>query len=265
MRYIFIVLLSAVLIAFTGTEGFALTADEIVEKANLAYYYGGDDGKARVRMVTTDKAGRDRVREMTLLRLDLSDGGKQKYYVYFHKPTDIAGMVFMVWRDAEGTDERWLYIPAVDLVKRVASKDKRTSFAGSYFTYEDVSGRSVHADTHELTGEDTLGEREVYVIKNTPKDADSVEFSYYLTWIDKENFIPIKGEYYGKDARLLKTMTVEEVVEIDGIPTVVKGRATLAEGGETVVEFTDVEYNLGIKENTFTERYLRKPPRKLIK
>ena len=243
----------------------ALTADEIIDRANLAYYYAGSDGRARVKMTITDRAGRKRTRELTMLRLDIEEGGRQKFYVYFHRPVDVEGMIFMVWKNIDREDDRWLYIPAIDLVKRIAARDKRSSFAGSHFTYEDVSGRSTGDDVHELLKEDRLGDRPVYVIKNTPKDAALVEFSHYVVYVDRENFLPLKGEYFDKSGRLYKIMTVEEIKPVQGIPTVTKARAVDVDGGETIVEFNEVRYNVGLKEEIFSERYLRRPPRRWIR
>ena len=253
------------LVMLIAVPAFALEADEIVEKASRAYYYAGADGRADVTMTITDSRGRTRTRGLTMLRYDVVDGGAQKYYVYFHRPADVEGMIFMVWKNVDRDDDRWLYIPAIDLVKRVAASDKRSSFAGSHFTYEDVSGRSTADDTHELLREEKLNGRNTYVVKNTPRDGATVEFSYYLTWIDRENFLPLKGEYYDKAGTLYKTMTSEEIKTIGDIPTVTKARATSAEGGETVVEFEEIKYNVGLNEDVFSERYLRKPPRKWVK
>ena len=130
------------------------SADEIVEKANHTAYYQGKDGRARVRMTITDAKGRERDRELTILRRDGEDDdrsthtGEQKYYVYFHRPSDVDGMAFLVWKHIGRDDDRWLYLPALDLVKRIAASDERTSFAGSHFYYEDVSGRGTYEDTH---------------------------------------------------------------------------------------------------------------------
>ena len=70
--------------------------DIIVNKANVAAYYQGDDGKAKVKMTITNKQGQQRLREFIILRKDTEDGGDQKYYVYFQKPADVRKMVFMV-------------------------------------------------------------------------------------------------------------------------------------------------------------------------
>lgn len=238
-----------------------LTVDEIVQKANLASYYGGDDGAARATMEITDAQGRTREREFTILRKDKEDGNDQFYYVYFHKPGDVRKTVFMVHKHIDKDDDRWLYLPALDLVKRIGASDKRTSFVGSNFFYEDVSGRRINDDVHEL--KETTDKH--YVLENTPKDADSVEFAKYMLWIEKSSFLPVKAEYYDAEGKIYRRVEALETKEIDGIPTVVKSKVEdLGAGGSTVMDFTKIEYNKGISEDIFSERYLRKPPREFI-
>src|SRR5690606_16588847 len=126
------------------------SVDEIVHRANKAAYYEGQDGRAQVEMTITDSQGRERNRRMTILRKDaastdtIENGAyrsEQKFYVYFTRPADVNKMGFLVWKKLDTDDDRWLYLPALDLVKRIAASDKRTSFVGSDFYYEDVSGQ----------------------------------------------------------------------------------------------------------------------------
>ena len=232
--------------------------DEIVTRANLAAYYGGEDGKAEVHMNITDSQGRKRNRTFVILRRDVADGGPQKFFVYFKKPSDVRKMVFMVHKYIEKDDDRWLYLPALDLVKRIAASDKRTSFVGSHFFYEDVSGRSITEDHHKLV-ETTEAH---FVIENTPKDPARVEFSAYTVWIDKKTFMPVKAEYLDNQNRKYRIVEALEIKQIQGMPTVVKSRVQdLLGGGETVSEFKSVKYNIGLKDEVFTERYLRRPPK----
>ena len=235
-------------------------------------YYQGEDGKAKVNMKITDKNGQVREREFNILRKDVSDGGDQKYFVYFIRPADVRGMVFMVQKNAalDKDDDRWLYLPALDLVKRIAASDKRTSFVGSDSLYEDVSGRNLDEDTHELI-ETT---EQYYIIKNVPKDADAVEFSYYNVLICRETFMPMKMEYYDKNDKLYRTI---ESVKVEPIaseengqpveyPTVTKSVVSdLNTGSKTEMEFSNVQYNIGLNDNIFSERYLRRPPREAIR
>ncbi len=258
-------------IAVSTTEQ-SLDVDSIINKANIMAYYQGDDGKAKVNMKITDKNGQVREREFIILRRDDADGGDQKYFVYFIRPADVRGMVFMVHKHAalEKDDDRWLYLPALDLVKRIAASDKRTSFVGSDFLYEDVSGRNLAEDTHELIQTTP----EFYIIKNIPKDPDAVEFSYYNVAIDRKTFIPMKMEYYDRNGRLYRTIESQKVETIEAnqgdqvvqYPTVVTSIASdLNSGSKTEMQFTDVQYNIGLRDDIFSERYLRRPPREAVK
>ena len=232
--------------------------EAIVGRANLAAYYAGDDGRAEVRMTITDPGGRERVRQFTILRRDREDGVDQDYVVLFSRPADVRNTVFLVNKHVGTDDDRWLYLPDLDLVKRIAAGDKRTSFVGSHFVYEDVSGRGVEEDEHELL--ETTAES--YVIKNTPKDPGSVEFSSWTVWVDKTTFVPTKMEYLDESGEVYRRIEALSVEDIGGHPTVTQMRVSdLRGGGQTVSQFRNLEYDLGIPEDVFTERTLRNPPR----
>ncbi|MDD3375456.1 MAG: outer membrane lipoprotein-sorting protein [Candidatus Omnitrophica bacterium] len=245
----------------TSSFVFAQSVDEIVKKANFVSYYAGNDGRSNVKMTIIDSQERQRIRQFKILRLSIKEGGEQKFYVYFEKPTDVARMSYMVWKNIGKDDDRWLYLPALDLVRRIAASDKRSSFVGSHFVYEDVSGRGIDADIHELIGE----ENGFYKIKNTPKETQGIEFASYTVWIDKNNFMPMKAEYYNEAGDLTRTIEALDVKDISGHPTVTKSKATdVQRGGETVMEFSDIQYDVGLTDDIFTERYLRKPPMQWI-
>lgn len=256
--------LSLVILLMAAATGHAqeINVDQIVEKANRAAYYAGKDGLADVKMTITDAQGRARKREMRILRLNSAEGGEQKFYVYFHQPADVAKMVFMVWKHLGRDDDRWLYLPALDLVRRIAAGDKRSSFAGSHFVYEDVSGRGVDADTHALI-ETT---QEFYKLKNVPNEGKGVEFAYYYVWVDRTNLMPRKAEYYNNQNKLVRVVEALDVAEVAGYATVTKSLAKdLERGGETVIEFSNIRYDVGLTEDIFEERYLRKAPVQWVK
>lgn len=244
--------------------------ETIVSKANLMAYYQANNGKSHIRMTITaysnmqeKKVRSTRLREFNILRSDIADGGDQKYYVYFRKPADVRKMVFMVHKhaDIKKDDDRWLYLPSLDLVKRIAAGDKRTSFVGSDFLYEDVSGRSLKEDKHELT--QTTDKH--FIVKNVPKDPKTVEFNYYNVWIDRKSYMPIKMEFFDSKDRLYRRIEALEIKIIQKFPTVVKSIVTdFNKNSTTLMEFSKIKYNIKLKD-IFTERYLRKPPREAIR
>ena len=162
----------------------SLTANDIVRKANLAAYYAGTDGRSDARMKIVDAQNRVQYRQFVMLRKNQQEGMKQHFLVVFSRPTDVRGTVFLVDKQPQAEDNRWLYLPGLDLVKRISSGDKRTSFVGSHFYYEDVSGRSPLLDEHELLRQDDNN----YYLKHTPKSPDTVTFDHYTSTINKQTF-----------------------------------------------------------------------------
>ncbi len=232
----------------------------IIERANQASFYAGADGRSEARMRIIDNRGREQVRQFSLLRRN-ADAGRQQYLVVFSRPADVRGTVFLVHKNPGADDDRWLYLPGLDLVRRIAPGDKRTSFVGSHVYYEDVSGRHPQDDVHELV---TVTETH-YVLRSTPKDSRSAEFSAYTTWIDRNNFLPMRAEYEKADGSIYRRMEIQEVQDIGGYPTGTRMRMDdLDSGGHTLVEFRFSAYDLGIPEEVFTERSLRNPPRQWL-
>lgn len=250
--------------ALLPVSALAFTAAEVMERSLAAFFYPGLDFKARVQMKLITQDGQERLREMTMLRKNVGNAGEQRYYIYFHEPADVKGTAFLVWKYPEREDDRWIFIPAIKLVRRIAADDKRSSFVGSDFTYEDVSGREVGDETHRLLGEETLDGRPVYRIESLTKA--KLDYVRRLSWIDRERWLPLKEEYYDARGGLLRTFTADEVREVDGHWTVTRRTMRDAQSGHrTEVALKEVAYDVGLTEDLFTERYLQHPPREWIR
>jgi hypothetical protein len=242
------------------------SAAETIEKSQLAFYYQGSDMKAGVVMELIDKDGGKRKRVMTMLRRNETKGGNQKYFIYFHEPGDVRRMTFMVWKYPTREDDRWIFVPAVDLIRRIAADDKRSSFVGSDFTYEDVSGRDVASDTHSLLYSEQFAGRACYVIESVPKTP--AEYIKRRSWIDTKTFLPLKEEYYDVQNELFRVFTADKIEDIkvaekadkSVFPTVARRTMkNLKTGHSTEVVYTSVSYNLGLKDEDFSERRMRRP------
>jgi len=207
--------------------------------------------------------GKVRKRDLSLLRKNASAAGEQKYILYFHNPPDVRGTSFLVWKYPARDDDRWLYIPAIRMVRRIAAKDRRSSFVGSDFTYEDISGRDIESDTHTVLREEKVDRKPCYVIQSVPQE--EAEYTKKISWIDKKTFLPLKEEYYDKKGELYRVFTAEEIRDVKGFPTVTKRvMKNIKSGHSTEVSFTKVDYNIGVEDSLFSERYLKQPPKKWV-
>ena len=258
-----VVLAAAVLLARPALAE-AASVNDVVARSQRAYFYAGSDMKARVHMTLASATGQKRTRELTMLRRNKGEGGEQQYFMYFHQPADVKGMSFLVEKYPSKDDDRWLFIPGINMVKRIAARDAAQSFVGSDFTYEHVSGRDLEADEHRLLPDEKIDEKDCHVVESVPRSA--AEYKRKRAWIDKSTFLPLKEEYFDGKGELFKVFKADEIRSVGGIPTVTRRTMTNPKTGHsTTVAFTDMAYDIGIEADIFTERYLRDPPGRWIK
>ena len=99
----------------------------------------------------------------------------------------------------------------------------------------------------------------------SPKQLDTVEFNYFNVSIDRKTYVPMKMEFYDKKNKLYRVIESTKVEKIQDFPTVVKSVVSnLKTGSKTEMEFSNVKYNINLKD-IFTERYLHRPPREAIR
>ncbi len=241
-------------------------AEEIMRRSSLVQFYSGNDMKTKVTMRLLSKEGGERVRELIMARRNVKAGGDQKYFILFLQPADVREMTFLVRKYPLKDSDRWLYIPAIRLVKRIAADDKRSSFVGSDFSYEDVSGRAVEEDNHALLREEKSEGKDVFVVKSIPKDEKSADFGYKISWVDKGSFVLWKEEYYDKRGSLSRIFTADEVKSIQGFPTTIRRTMkNVQTGHRTEVAYEQVKYDLALADNLFSERSLKNPPKAFAK
>ena len=235
--------------------------NEIIARANLTSFYAGADGRSDARMTIVDAQGNKQRRQFTILRRDIDNGGDQQMLVFFSRPSDVKGTVFRVEKHVNGDDERWIYLPGLDLLKRISAGDKRTSFVGAHYFYEDVSGRNIQDDNFELISADG----DSYLIKGSPKQPDSVEFANYQVKIDKASHLPMQIDYFNDQGKAIRKVEVLATQVIDGHVTVTKSKVSdLLTQGYTLLEFRNSRYDIGLPEDLFSERSMRTPPIKWL-
>jgi outer membrane lipoprotein-sorting protein len=237
-------------------------ASEIMQKLYDAFYYQGNDMKANVNMELITKDGHKRIRRLTMLRKNIEKSGNQKYFIYFHEPGDVRKMTLLVNKFPQKDDDRWIFIPSVNLVKRIAAKDSRSSFVGSDFTYEDVSGRDIDDDNYTLLKEDRIEDKDLFVIQAVPKK--KMEYAKQIIWIDKKSYLPLKEEYYDHQDKLVRIFSADKIEEKPFFTITKRTMKNMQTGHSTEVTYTGIKYNQDIGDELFSEQALRNPSQKWI-
>ena len=211
----------------------------------------GNDRRVEMEMILINKRGRKRIRQVLSYNKDY--GKDSKTVMIFQKPADVKGTGFLSWEydDDSKDDDRWLYMPALKKVRRISGSSENDYFMGSDFTYDDMGGRNPDEDTHTLLREEELNEQLCWVIESIPKEKDNM-YAKKIIRVRQDVKMVVKVEYYDK-LGLMKTLTIEEIRQIDGIWTAHKMfMDNLNEKHQTILTLKNVSYNQNLKDNMFT-------------
>ncbi|MDR0706339.1 MAG: outer membrane lipoprotein-sorting protein [Treponema sp.] len=211
----------------------------------------------RSRMVITAKNGSTTERLIDQYSKDDAQGNTRAVIV-FQRPANVAGTRFLTMDNASGGSDRWIYLPSLGKVRRIAASESGGSFMGTDFSYDDISSlsRDTSLDTHTLLREETVNGAACYVIQSVSKD-NSYQYSKTISWIDKSKLLLYKSELYDRRGALLKAMENSEYKDVQGRLTAMQTKvSTIAAGTSTTIYMEIVKYDDPIPEAVFTTAYL---------
>ncbi|OPX25914.1 MAG: hypothetical protein B1H06_06795 [Candidatus Cloacimonas sp. 4484_143] len=153
-------------------------------------------------------------------------------------------------------DVQYLYLPAFHKVRRIASHVKNDNFAGTDFSYDDMSA-SKYAEEYNavlIAKKDSL-----YILELTPKQDVEKSYSKLKMWVRQDNFYPVKVEFYDKNSTLWKLFESRNIKK--------NGKYWIASEAEmrdmkkqhsTKMITEKIELDKGLSDNIFTKRNLKR-------
>jgi hypothetical protein len=158
----------------------------------------GQNLTAASRMELLEGGRSPRVRELVSYRAKRA-GGEVAHLIRFTEPADIAGTGLLSIDGVDGANEQWLYLPALDRVRRIASDRKGGRFVGSELYYEDLQERQPGRDRHRLLGKDAVDGVPCELLESVPLDkADSV-YRKRVSCIDRQTALALRVDYFEHD------------------------------------------------------------------
>ena len=217
----------------------------------------GDDFAASAIMTLTEKGREPRQRQMYTMRVDRG-AGERWSLTRFTDPADIKG-VGLLTKDYPGDEnDQWLYLPALDRVRRVSSSRKGGRFVGSDMFFEDLRDREVSMDHHKYLGKGKIGSLVCEVLQSVPVDPDNSVYTRRVSWIHPQTMVPLRVDLYQRHSNEpIKRLVAKRIKKIEGFWTVTESvMQDLESGHETRIQQTRVKYNQGIPGSLFTSRTL---------
>ena len=222
----------------------------------------GRDSRAEMRMRLYDRQGRVRERAMTLQAMRGRGAAGDKRLVRFTYPNDIRNTGFLVWEHPDGEDERFLYLPALGRVRRIAGEEKQESFVGSDLSYEDVGGRDVADYTYAFVNENDSWRapdgsmHPAWRLESRAKDPGA-DYPRSVSLVLKDRFVVVHADIFNARTERVKVFAVTRLEEVDGIWTVLAlSVANERDRTRTELETTAIRYNVGLTDGDFTRRQL---------
>ncbi len=217
-----------------------------------------------VEMVLVEKNGTKEERMVEEYGRNHDDGNGNNVtdvVMLFLSPANVKGTRFLQKENHGKDDDKWIYLPSLKNTRRVNSSEGSKSFMGTDATYDDLSTREIDEDDHQYEGEETkkVGSAtyECYKVKEVPYDKKSSQYSYRITWVDKETYVPVYTEMYDKNGKLIKVLEVPVIKNVDGYTITMATKLTNVQTGHyTTLTIKKLQLDKPIPERVFTSSFL---------
>ncbi|MDR2247216.1 MAG: outer membrane lipoprotein-sorting protein [Treponema sp.] len=245
-----------IMMILAGTAVFAQDAAAVVRASRDRIT--ANTVSSRSRMVITAKDGSTSERVIDQYSKEGPKGDRT--IIVFQRPASVAGTRFLTMENSSGAEDRWIFVPSLGKVRRIAASDGSGSFMGTDFSYDDISSASRDAglDSHTHLREEAYNGKACYVIESRPVDS-SYQYSRMVQWIDKDTKIVYRIELYDRrnTNSPVKIAEMKEIKEIQGrLTAMVTTMATPAAGTSTAIYMDILKYDDSIPEGVFTTAYL---------
>ncbi len=226
------------------------------EVAQLVYdRYVGEDAVSRQIMELVPADGQKRVRELTITAT--ARNGSRRTLLRFTSPADIQGTGFLAVEDGQGGTEQFLYLPALKRTRRIMTGQKSRSFVNTDFTYEDMERRPVDYSEHAIMGEGTLNNVSCWILESRPKPGTESQYSLVRAWVAKDIHVTLRTDFFAGGQEPVKRFSVLALENIQDVWTETKVvMADLQSGHKTVLETSEIRYNSGVQDSSFTQQAL---------
>lgn len=249
---------------FLSTSSFAFTAAEVMKLNDDRYT--GDTQISISTLTLIDKRGRERVRDLKLFGIEKAD--VEKSLIFFESPSDVNGTAYMSydWEDSAREDDSWLYLPALQAIKRVAASEESGAFMGSDFSYADINGLDYEDFEYSMVKEsEIVNGADCWVIKSLPKDETVVKKTGYTeatTWVRKDNYVAVQSIIHVKKAKRIKYFSVKDLQNVQGIWTPMTLQMVTTRNGKkehaSVFKLSEIRYNQDVDERMFDTQAMQR-------
>jgi len=213
-----------------------------------------ENSKGLIRQTNVYENGKSRTFD-----LEMFSGQKgEKSLMRYLKPTSVKGQTFLMLNSG---DDIWTYFPRTRRVRKLASHAKKQKVQGGDFSFEDFSSEDTWNEDYsvENRGNENLNGVSCWLLKAVAKPGADVDYPLVMLWVRRDNYYPVQIDYQDEKGRIEKSLTLDDIQLIDGIPTaktiVMKN---VLSATKTIMETVEISFDWVPPKGFFSERNLKK-------
>lgn len=228
-------------------SNYAQTAYEIIEKADSKMR-----GKSSYSEMSITIVRPKWQKTMTMKNWSL---GNDYAVSLVTSPAKEKGSVFL-----KRGNEVWNYLPSLERTIKLPPSMMTQSFMGTDLTNDDlVKQSSMVVDyTHKILTQENVRGFDCWKLELLPNEDATVVWGKLIVWIEREDFMQLKVEFYDEDQEIVNLMEgynaklfgdKKLLSKIEFIPLE-------DEGNKTIIEYNVWEFDKDIPSNYFTTQYV---------
>jgi hypothetical protein len=185
--------------------------------------------------------------------------GSSRSLMVFQWPGDIRNTALLTHSSTGRKDDQWLFLPAMERVRRISGSGRSGSFVGSEFAFEDMADQEVDKYRHTwIADQGCPAGGTCHVIDRVPTSSSG--YSRQRIWLDNKALRLQQVRYFDRRGAHLKTLSISGYKKYSGrfwraSRMDMKNHLT---GASTRLSWKKYVFNQGLNENSFTVNALRR-------
>ena len=215
-----------------------------------------DRGAVRdFQIKTTDREGKSKTLKFKVFWKPDKDSDNVRITMQVMQPNKLAGTAYLLIREGQ-EEELYLYLPALDKVRRVVGGEMFQKLWGSDLTFTDIKqiqGLLLDGNVRQRTGQQVAG-RPVHVLE-TSTEMEQTGYSLVRSYVDQESCMLLKAELFadGKDPHKVLEADISTLMEIEPWWVVLGYRMTDNRAGtHTQIMLSDIYIEERLPKALFT-------------
>lgn len=204
----------SIFIALTTAKAQEMTGLQIMQENDKQFSFKTETSQLTMELINSSNKKRTRTIERFTIR---DDNDHTSTLIRFLQPSDVKGTGFLSVEHSKDDESRYLYLPALKKSRRISAGEDSDAFMGSDFSYEDLDQMELNEYSFKLLGNEDIDGKVCYKVEVIPTSSRRKKITGYskrIYYLNRENFVVTKVDFYDKHGSLLKRLTATDIRQV---------------------------------------------------